>query len=100
MLSNYHHVAVLLTVHMGVIVPVGMRMRAHVKNSLACNVCEKGDIPFAHRLESSISCGPGAASRDLWRDLERSRRAPCSDYAWEITILFDALSEHFLLFTS
>ena len=42
MLSNYHHVAVLLTVHMGVIVPVGMRMRAHAKNSLACDVCARG----------------------------------------------------------
>ena len=40
----------------------------------------KGDIPFARSLESSISCGPGAASRDLWRDLERSHRAPCSGY--------------------
>ena len=71
MLSNYHHVAVLLTVHMGVIVPVGMRMRAHVKNSLACNVCERGTYLslIGLRVASVAAQGPHPATCGvIWSD--------------------------------
>ena len=59
MLSNYCYVAVLLTAHMGVIVPVGMRMRAYVKNSLACNTCEEE----AHLLLVALKTASDAARR-------------------------------------
>ena len=71
MLSNYHHVAVLLTVHMGVIVPVGMRMRAHAKNSLACDVCARG--PYLLLVAVEVASGAArtphpAACGAIWCD--------------------------------